>query len=186
MQNDRVKIPQKIYFKFLLLTVLLIGKQTLSGQNIILIEGKYNDKKYFLTEGKKVFIETTNNKKIRGKITEITDHSIIINEAETDIGNIKNIKFRIQNGWKTAGGITSTCFGLTALPGTILFIKLYVIFPNNLSPPPPQPGIVPFGRIVVITVMSSIGAGVYYGLFHKKFFDMKFEYDMKVVREENH
>lgn len=102
----RTKIKNTALPFFLFIATLTV--QLSFGQNLLLLHDKVGNSDCVVRTGKRVKIQTVNKQVIKGKISEIRDSSIVINNkatTEITINDIRYLYFRNSNGWKTAGGI---------------------------------------------------------------------------------
>ncbi len=158
-----------------LLLFIMVTVQYSFGQNLLLLHDKIGKGDYVARTGKKLKIETIDKQIIKGKIIEIKDSSIEIgnNKTATEIriDNIKYLCFREPNGWQTSVGIFCAYSGLTLTPSLYAGIL-------SLNDWPMAPLVVG----VSVIGISAAGLGVYYGLFHKKKFDMQVRYDLIIIK----
>jgi len=163
--------------------ILLLIVQNSFGQNSLLLHDKEGKEDYVVQTGKKIKIETTDNRTIKGKLIEIRDSSIVIEKetkTEINLANIRYFHFRTSSSWKTAGGVLLAFYSvtMTVFIYTGLAENARAKAVPNATYDNPVPGIAIVGSIA----LPALYAGTYYGLIHKNKFDTRMRYELTVVK----
>jgi hypothetical protein len=153
------------------------------GQSLLLLHDKLGNKDCTVRTGKNIKIETTNGQVIKGKIIEIKDSSIVIDnviKTEINISNIKYLYYRNSTGWKTAGGAVLAFY--SAAMTAIVIIGLTESTKANAVPNAVNDNPIPSIAVIGAVGLPVLYGGTYYELLHKKKFDTQFSYDLTIVK----
>lgn len=174
-----------VLFSMASIVFVLFFVFSINGQNLLVIQDKMGNKDEVLRVGKKIKIITKNEEKLKGKITEIKDNSLVIYKNEETVIPLNNIQFlyaKKSNGWKTGVGvflaISSIDIGMLVAIGISSAVKTKKEPPGTKTNDNPMVGFAVVGAIGLPPLIT----GSYYALFHKKKYDVQNEYNLWVVQ----
>ena len=183
------KILQMKYHKIIILFVYIVSiciftiQSPSSEQNVILLHKKYSKKTYSIIKGKNVKIITIKNEKLKGRITEIKDSTIVIRNQLTNEIPIKNIRYlSFRNSTLGSYGLEAGLIGLS-IGFTYTYSNLYTL--GNY--PTDNPTDKNKGNLILFigseaTLFAGLGLATNYLLFHKRKFDVKNKWDLLIVK----
>ena len=168
---------------FYVILISILAAQSTYSQNLLFLHDKIEKADIFVNIGKKIKIETIDNKIIKGKLAEIKDSSVVIDngtQTEIKLTNIKYFHYRSSSGWKTAGGVLLAFYAgvMTVFVYTGLTQNTRANTDPNVTYDNPIPGMAIVGAIAI----PALYAGTYFALFHKKKYNTLSRYELNVVK----
>jgi hypothetical protein len=143
----------------------------LLGQNVIQLHRKDGKKKDYLVKiNRHVKIKTNDLRDIKGKIIAISDSTITLSKKDTTNVLLKNIHYFYCDRNNIGNIITGVCFA--ALDVDAIFWSIYFCSFEGVV----------FGLITSVVIVPVPTVGTCYFLLHKKRYDLKTKYDLKIVK----
>lgn len=158
---------------FILGIILLINNH-IDGQNVLVLKDNIQEKHWVIRIDKKIKIKTIESQKIKGHLLEIYGSSILINSkrpVEIDINDIRYFYHNHHKGGKIAGGV------ICIFPAGILSAYgIATTFTQELDY---------LSSSILVSMSIPFYTGMYYGLMHKKKFDVQTRYEL-IIFNPNH
>jgi hypothetical protein len=151
------------------------------AQHVLVMHDQQGSNDVVIRKGKRVKIETTQGRILRGTLAMINDSSLVVQQdkqTEVNLSEIRAIYVRKPSGWKTAGGVLLAYYSVamtTLVAG--LVISETQRTPVGSQRDNPLTGLI-IGSAIVLPAMY---AGTYYSLFHKRRFDVRDRYKMYIL-----